>query len=95
VSRAATAASVAGSTSPAGGAPQRGDAQRRELVVPQEQPEQAEQVGEAVVNRRRGDEQHPRCHDELRERAVAPRVRVTKAVGLVDDKKAVRGGNGR
>jgi len=64
-------------------------------VVAQEQPEQVEQVGEAVVNRRRRHEQHPRSHDELRERAIAARVGVTKAVGLVHDEKAVRGGRCR
>ena len=64
-------------------------------MVPQEQPEQVEQVGESVVHRRRGDEQHARSDDELRERVVAARLWVTKAVGLVHDNKAVRGGKGR
>src|SRR3989454_697480 len=43
------------------------DAQRGEIVVPQEQTEQLEQVGDAVVYRRRRDQQHARADDERSE----------------------------
>ena len=76
------------------------DAQRGEIVVPQEQTEQMEQVGDAVVYRRRCDQQHARADDELGKRAVAVGVGVPEPVCFVDDEKAgswrvVVGGGGR
>jgi len=69
-------------------------------VVPQEQTEQLEQVGDAVVYRRRRDQQHARADDELGERAVTVGVGVPEPVCFVDDEEAgswrvVEGGGGR
>ena len=56
-------------------------------MIAQEQPEQMEQIGDAVVHRRGGDEQGARADDELRERAVTVGVGVSEPVSLVDDEK--------
>jgi len=76
-------------------AAQRGHAQRREVVVPQEEAEQMKQIGDPVVHRRGRNEEHARTDHELGERAVAVGEGVSEAVGFVDEKQAARGGRGR
>src|SRR5256886_11076771 len=78
-----------------GRAAQRGYAQRREVVVPQEEAEQMKQIGDPVVHRRGRNEEHARADHELGERAVAVGEGVSKAVGFVDDEQAATGGSRR
>src|SRR5207244_8405149 len=79
---------------------QRGHSQRSEIVVAQEQMEQVEEVGDAVVHRRRRDEQYGSTDDQSGEGPVAVGIGIPETVGLVDDEQAggwrmVEGGGGR
>jgi len=47
-----------------------------------------EEIGEAIVYRRRRHEEHASADDQARERAMAVRVWIAEAVGFIYDDKA-------
>src|SRR2546422_1121689 len=56
-------------------------------MIPQEQPEQMQQIGDAIVDGRRGDQQDPAAHDESCESPVAVGIWIPESVGLIHDEK--------
>src|SRR5256884_9346385 len=67
---------------------QRRDAQRGEIVIAQKQMEQIEEVGDAIVYRRRRDEQYARTDDQSGEGPIAVGGGIPEAMGFVDDEQA-------
>ena len=54
-------------------------------MIAQKQTQEMEQIGDAVMDRRGGHQQHATPDDEAGERPVAVRVGVPEAVGFIDD----------
>ena len=56
-------------------------------MIPQEQPEQMQQIGDAIVDGRRSDQQDPAAHDQSCESPVAVGIWIPESVGLIHDEK--------
>src|SRR3982074_1452512 len=54
-------------------------------MIPQEQPQQVEEIGYAIVDRRRGHQQHAAAYDQTCQRTVAVGLRIAETVRFVDD----------
>jgi hypothetical protein len=56
-------------------------------MIPQEQPQQVEEIGDAVVDRRRGHEQHAATDDHSGQRTVSVCVGVSKPMSFIDNEE--------
>ena len=72
---------------------QRRDAECGQSVITQEETQQMQQVGDAVVDGRGGHQQHAASYHHTGQRAVAIGLGIAEAVGLVNYNKG--GGRGR